>query len=159
MTIARAHILTVSTTWHFCRDREHCDYWRGEVPCRGHREMDFDIVCPYPEDMLGELGRDCSMYTECGCVLDDDQEEELYGAEEQECPNSLTGMHYCIHNADIFPARPETGCWARWCGCTAEHVEVFQEKHGDGVWAVLLESGSPECDEGVDFYPIARVEA
>lgn len=159
MRVQRAHLLTVRTTVDFCRDRDRCERWdSADLPCRGHQDISHTLECPYPHGELGAPDRPCSMYRQCDCRLDDEQRDELYNSIVAPCPTSPTGLHYDVGNPDIFPAAPVTGCWAQWADCRNDHVEDFRSRFGDGVWVVTTHSSSPECESGVDFQPIARIE-
>lgn len=125
--------------------------------CPSHRNMKWEIQCPYGNE-YGRPGRACSVYRECDCRLSDDERDKLYDEEAMPCPQSVTGLHYDISNSDIFPGIPLTGCWAIRADCADEHVEEFQLKHGDGVWFVLARYGD-DCDEGMSFVPLARLES
>ena len=155
----RAHVLTVKTTYDTCEGGECFNFSsRLFVPCPSHRNMEWKIRCPYGE-AYDLPGRTCTMYKECDCPLTDELEDELHENESGDCPDSPTGLHHYIGNGDIFPGIPVVGCWAIQCNCTDEHVEEFQLHYGDGTWAVTIEPCSlKDCDEGVDFTPIARLE-
>lgn len=157
---ARAHILIVKTSYDVC-ESGMCFDWssRTTLMCPGHRNMEWEIRCPY-EGEHGHPGRTCSVYMQCDCRLDEDQQDELCDADGgMPCPQSPNGLHYWINNSDVCPGIPLIGCWATQCGCADEHVEEFQLEYGDGVWVVLVGYGDTrECDEGVSFTPLARLE-
>lgn len=158
-TCARAHILTVTTTYDVC-EGGMCFDWvsRTTLYCPSHRNMEWRISCPYKGEHA-EPSRPCGVYQQCDCRLSDEERDELHDADSQQCPQSATGLHYDIGSSDIFPAIPMIGCWAIQCGCTDEHVEEFWLEHGDGVWFVAVGYGdSQDCDEGVSFHPLARWE-
>lgn len=120
--------------------------------------MEWEIHCPY-EGEYGVPGRACSVYAQCDCRLSEDEQDELCDAQEgMPCPKSPNGLHYWIGNGDICPGMPMIGCWAEQSHCADEHAEEFQLEHGDGVWFVVVGWGSQDCDEGVSFTPLARLE-
>lgn len=156
-----AHILKVKTSRDFCADASCCVLYRrrtsGEgAPCTGHVDRAWEVTCPY-EGQYNVDGRDCTTWRECDCLLSDDARDDLYGDGEGPCPTSPVGTHHYIGNADIFPGIPVQGCWPNCCSCTDDHVEAFQEKYGDGTWFVLI-APPEDCDEGMEFVPLARLE-
>lgn len=152
----RAHILIIKTSHHFCESGLCGPH---ALLCLGHSELEWDVRCPYGDREYNVPGRDCTTWTECRCLLSDEDRDELYDSEEEggPCPTSPTGRHHFIHNPDIFPGSPTTTCWAYVCPCNSEHAEDFAKDHGDGVWAVLI-GHQDECDDGLTFVPLAKLE-